>query len=161
MTFTYVQWDENLNPKLWANRLEVLEISIRRGGFRQPLLQAAEQVLAPGITYQFQVGGDPAWSELKESTKERKERGGWPDRKLVRTGKLERAASVKSRWHISNDTAQFNLDGMPATVQYGMYHLTGTKHMEPRPWLRFRDDTIDRVAPIFDEWLSAKIGEIL
>lgn len=150
--------DPVFGPKLTAAKLAALDVSIRAGGFRQPLDRSVREVLIPAIEHQFDVGGDPKWKDTKAITKlNRIRRGNSPTPVLVETGKLKKAATAIGRWRVRDDEAIFT--GLPGHAYYGTYHLTGTmrNNMPIRDWARWDQGTESKCADIFDTWLDDKI----
>ena len=152
------EWDPVRGPKLAAAKMAALEISIRAGGFRQPLQRSIREVLIPELEHQFDVGGDPRWAPLHEVTIEKKQRLGRDNGILQETMKLRKAVTAQERWRVRDDEAMFM--GLPGYAYYGMYHLSGTVNMVPRDWARWSNDTISRVATVFDDWLDDKIKAV-
>ena len=152
------EWDPVMGPKLAAYKLAALEISIRAGGFRQPLQRSIREVIIPELEHQFDVGGDPRWAPLHAVTIEKKQRLGRDNGILQETMKLRKAVTAQERWRVRNDEAIFT--GLPGYAYYGMYHLSGTVNMVQRDWARWSNDTISRVATVFDDWLDDKIKAV-
>lgn len=152
------EWDSVMGPKLAATKMATLDISIRAGGFRQPLQRSIREVLIPELEHQFDVGGDPAWAGLAEVTIEKKQRQGRNNGILQETMKLRKAVTAYDRWRVRDDEAIFS--GLPGYAHYGVYHLSGTVNMVPRDWARWSNNTTFRVAGIFDDWLDDKIKAV-
>lgn len=152
------EWDPVFGPKLAATKMATLEISIRAGGFRQPLQRSIREVIIPELQHQFDVGGDPSWPPLEAATVEKKMRLGRDNGILQETYKLRKAVTAFDRWRVRDDEAMFT--GLPGYAYYGMYHLSGTVNMVQRDWARWNNNTVFRVASIFDGWLDDKIKAV-
>lgn len=155
---TYWDWDPIFGPKLAATKLAALEISIRAGGFRTPLERSVREVLIPELEHQFDVGGDPSWARLEESTVAKKQAIGRDNGILQETFALRKAVTALARWRVRDDEAVFT--GIPGHAYYGMYHLTGTQNMVARNWAQWDNASTDKVAAIFDDWLEQKIKAV-
>ena len=151
-------WDPVHGPKLAATKMAALEISIRAGGFRQPLQRSIREVIIPELEHQFDVGGDPSWPPLHDVTIAKKQRLGRDNGILQETMKLRKAVTAQERWRVRDDEAIFT--GLPGYAYYGMYHLSGTVNMVQRDWARWSNNTISSVANIFDDWLDDKIRAV-
>ena len=154
----YWEWDPVFGPKLAAKKLAALEISIRVGGFRTPLERSVREVLIPELEHQFDVGGDPSWARLEESTVTKKQARGRDNGILQETYALRKAVTALARWRVRDDEAVFT--GVPGHAYYGAYHLTGTQNMVARNWAQWDSASINKVSAIFDDWLEQKIRTV-
>ena len=152
------EWDPIFGPKLAAQKLAALEISIRAGGFRAPLERSVREVLIPELEHQFDVGGDPSWARLEESTVAKKQARGRDNGILQETYALRKAVTALARWRVRDDEAVFT--GVPGHAYYGTYHLTGTQNMVARNWAQWDSASINKVSAIFDDWLEQKITAV-
>ena len=155
---TYWEWDPIFGPKLAAQKLAALEISIRAGGFRTPLERSVREVLIPELEHQFDVGGDPSWASLEDSTVAKKQAIGRDNGILQETYALRKAVTALARWRVRDDEAVFT--GIPGHAYYSMYHLTGTQNMVARNWAQWDNASINKVSAIFDDWLEQKIRAV-
>lgn len=133
-------------------------LAVRLESAKEPLTQSVEEVLAPSIRTNFEVGGRPAWAALADTTIYN--RGG-SDTPLIYTGALEERVSAPEAWTVTRDTASFN--SMPDDVWYGVIHQEGTSDdretIPARPFLMFQPEDEDRVEGIFGKWLDKLIVE--
>lgn len=128
---------------------KALGLDIR--SFREPLKRSIQQVVAPSIQENFDVGGRPQWEPLADKTLEDKARLGYPPDTLVRTGKLRRVAGQLNAWTLTSDDATMTqLSG----VDYGEFHQDGTRFMPAREFAIIQDpEDVDAIHRVFEEWL--------
>lgn len=161
----FTEWMPGQGPREAAAKLAALEISIRVGGFRQPLKRSVDEVLSVQIKRNFDTesaGGRP-WPKLSQSTVAIKSREGRNNGILKRTMELRNTATTPSRFKISKDEAIYN---MPRFAFYGVFHLTGfynhrsNTFVPARDWLALSPDATSKVAAIFDDWVESKIKAV-
>lgn len=116
---------------------------------RSPLQQIVDEVMAPSIATNFEVGGRPGWEPLSPATI--KTGGG---QILVRTGALAGAASSPGSWSVGDDAAQ--LDGVG--IDYAYFHQYGTSKMPAREWAVIQPEDEARMEELFGDWVDSKIG---
>lgn len=135
-----------------AADFHALGLDIR--SFREPLKRSIQQVVAPSIQTNFDVGGRPEWEPLAEKTLEDKARLGYPSDPLVRTGKLRRVAGQLNAWTLtSEDATMTQLSG----VDYGEFHQDGTQFMPAREFAIIQDpDDVDAIQQVFENWLEER-----
>jgi phage gpG-like protein len=99
-----------------ARRMDKLGMDIR--SFRVPLTRSIQQVVAPSIGKNFDVGGRPKWEPLSEGTVEIQQKltNTGPHSPLIKSGKLRRVMTQLNIWTITTDAAI--LKHTPASVPY-------------------------------------------
>lgn len=121
-----------------------------------PLQRSIQEVLAPSIRTNFDVGGRPPWKPLVAETIAQK--GGDTD-PLVRSGTLKSVASTLSIWHIGGgylgDEGQAFVSDLGRAF-YGEYHQRGTPDNMPpkREFLAIQAQDMDQIEEIFADWLE-------
>jgi phage gpG-like protein len=143
--------------RLIGSQMGVLASGFRT--FRQPLEHAVDNVMTQHIIHQFEVGGEPAWEPLADSTVERRGRqgtlGGYPQDILVETGTLFESVTRRARWTVTGQEAYFS--NLPNRAAYGRFHMEGTQNMPERPWIQITSQDIDEVESIFGRWVDGVI----
>lgn len=116
------------------------------------LKDAIEQVIIPQFKDAFVSGGIPHWEPLAIETIVKKGH----DTILVDSGDLEAGAISINTWQISGGVAT-----MFDPVEYGHYHVTGTKHMPSRDFTSLDSDTADRLGEIVGQDVDIIINNTL
>jgi phage gpG-like protein len=107
-----------------ARRIDKLGMDIR--SFREPLKRSIQQVVAPSIRKNFDVGGRPeAWLPDSDATVEiqKKIKNVGPHPPMVLTGKLRRTISSLQVWRVTEESAL--LVNIPQDIRYGAIHQKG------------------------------------
>lgn len=118
--------------------------------FTEPLTRAVHEVASPAIGRNFDEEG-PGWAPLSEITVAIRGESG-PI--LDYTGQLREGATDPENWEITEDAATFDPNHMGMSVDYGMFHITGTQFMPERSFLQFDVGDVDAIAEIFAEWMG-------
>jgi len=119
--------------------------------------------LSEELARNFEVGGRPGWTTLKDTTIERKEKEpnlrGAPEDILVRSGALWDEIADPNNWDVQREGAGAvgSYRGGVIQDEYGHWHLTGTPHMPIRDYLELPDDIVDGIADTFDAWVGEQI----
>jgi phage gpG-like protein len=132
-------------PERVARDLDQLADNIQ--SFREPLQRSVDQVIAPSMSENFQVGGRPPWDSLAGGTVTQK----GSSQILVDTGALAGEAGDTSSWQISDESAEFVLGG---EAWYGIFHQYGYGSTPARSWAVIQSEDEDDIERIFDEWIG-------
>lgn len=123
--------------------------------FREPFKRVIQQVMAPSIDKNFEVGGRPPWPPLTEETIAIKE---GDDRPLIRSGTLRRTAQQLNVWTITPDEA--HVSGLPDQAWYGIVHQFGSEFIPARPFMMMQDpEDLDMAEEVFVKWFQERTGE--
>lgn len=121
--------------------------------FHEPMKRSVQQVMAPSLRLNFEVGGRPGWVPLAAATLEKKSRKGQPEDILIATGVLRRKAGQLNLWKITRTTAEIML---PNDIQYAVFHMTGTNKMPAREWAIIQPEDADAITEVFDRWIRER-----
>lgn len=141
----------------WHPSLAILAADVDKLGadirsFRVPLKKSIQEVVAPSVSKNFDVGGRPAWEPLSDTTIDR-----WgPHPILNLTGKLKRVSRQLNIWTITRTDAY--VSGLDSRIPYAKYHQVGTQFIPARVFFMLQTDDMDKIAEIFDEWVSARVA---
>lgn len=116
--------------------------------FEEPLKDAINNVIIPGINHNFEVGGVPPWEPLSNATIFKRMEKGTGLQILVETGTLKQIATSIQPWTI-HDNEAFFLSSNLGDAYYGAYHESGTQWMPARPWSTVSSQELDKVEQIF------------
>lgn len=151
--------------------------------FREPLKRSIQQVIAPSIVKNFDVGGRPdVWEPLSEYALDRRAREGFNDKPLVKTGKLRRTMGQLNIWTITRESA--SIRDLPPNVWYGKVQNAGigqfstriaaaggdTKaaleklrgretvgaHIPQRRFIMIQDEDVPKIEAVFQKWLAER-----
>jgi hypothetical protein len=77
---------------------------------------------------------------------------------LVRSGNLKQAAGQLNIWTIEGPqgVAWIDMENLPASAFYGMFHQEGTRNMVDRPWAVFQPEDVDKIADVFGDFLGER-----
>lgn len=118
-------------------------------GTRDLLGQAVDEVVRPSIAANFEAGGRPPWTELADSTVQRRERRGLGRRPLIASGEGMAAALDRDRWTITRTEATYPGGGWSGPGAHIRFHQTGDRNGLPaRPFLALQPEderALDRV----------------
>lgn len=149
------------SPLIFAGEVDRLGLDIR--SFRVPLTRAIQQVMAPSMQENFDMGGRPAWQPVSEATALIKGRMGAPDTPLTRTGELKRNMGYLSMWTITQEDA--SIDQLPERIFYGTIHQGGSRNgggrgsnIPQRQFAMFQPDDEDKIREVFDTWLGERVA---
>lgn len=120
------------------------------GDFKEPLQAAVENVAAPAIATNFDVGGRPAWAPLQPQTIQRRLSSGPV---LIDTGLLRSIAISPSIWTVTDDRA-FIPAGALGDAIYGVFHQTGTSRMPQRQWALLTASESAQIEELFGGWTA-------
>lgn len=116
-----VSIDWSPTPVILAASYAAFGMSFR--SMHEPLKRSVQQVLAPSIRRNFDVGGRPPWQALSQVTIDMRLKMGFSAGPvLVRSGKLKRVAGQLNIWTIDTEKA-FVSDLRQAS--YGIVHQQG------------------------------------
>src|SRR4051812_5701346 len=88
------------SPILLAEGFNDFALSFR--SFKEPLKRSIQEVVAPSLQQNFDVGGRPTpWIPLAETTLERRSKRGYGSKPLKRSGRLQRTAGQLNIWKIN------------------------------------------------------------
>jgi phage gpG-like protein len=105
-----------------ARGIDKLGIDIR--SFREPLKRAVQQVMAPSFQRNFAEEGRPDhWEPLSDVTLAIRDREGFGNKILDRTGRLKKVTGQLNIWTIGRETAVVR--DLPESVWYGKVHQAG------------------------------------
>lgn len=156
-----IQFDTQLLPPASVINADLSELGVSIRSYREPLKRAVQQVLAPSIQKNFDVGGRPPWPPLAEGTILDKTRAGLADMSpLVRTGMLRRVAGQLNIWTLNSDEAHIDSTGLPERAAYGRFHQTGTRNMPAREWAVIQDEDGAKVEEIFWAWIAERAAVV-
>lgn len=120
------------------------------GEFQEPLRAAIDNVAAPAIATNFDVGGRPPWAPLQPQTIERRMSSGPV---LIDTGLLRSIATSPSIWTVQGDRAFIPAGALGGAI-YGVFHQTGTSRMVQRPWALLTATETAQIEEMFGGWTA-------
>jgi phage gpG-like protein len=134
---------------------EVLEANYREFGldirsFREPLKRSVQQVMAPSMVRNFEVGGRPSWTGLSAGTIEKKA----SDTILVETGKLRSKVGQLNNWNITQTDAE--MTHVSGTAYAGVHQFGAPPFIPSRPFALVQDEDVEKIDGIFVEWLTER-----
>lgn len=140
-----------------AARVDKLGADIR--SFREPLKRSIQQVVAPSIRENFDVGGRPAWEGLSDYAIARHEKEGGTGEPLVKKGTLRKKAGQLNIWTITKETA--TIQKFP--LWYGYLHQAGydsllAAKIPQRRFIMLQPEDIPEIDRVFEEWLDERIS---
>jgi len=125
------------------------------GDFERDLAGRVQDQFYAGVESRFDEmasAENVPWAELKSRTE--------PPQKLVRTGKLKAAATgdvvAGASQEVQARIAQWSID--ESDVPYAIFHMTGTKKMEARPYFEVTSETLDAIGETISDAFGTKIG---
>lgn len=118
------------------------------GDLNEPLKVAVNDIAAPSIANNFEVGGRPPWVPLQPQTVARRS-GSGPV--LTDSGELRSVASSPSVWEVRGDSAFIPVTAL-GVAAYGAFHQSGTRHMPERVWATLQPEDVDRIEELFGDW---------
>lgn len=128
--------------------------------FRDPLNRAVEEIIAPSIGMNFNVGGRPAWVPLADSTLLRDSYDGSERQGILwKTGTLKEIAESVRPWSIDNDTA-FLVAGNLGDAWYGIVHQGGSQWIPARPWAVLQPEDEEAIEELIGNWTFGAIVEV-
>ena len=140
------------NPALSVIASDVDKLGADIRSFRVPLKRSIQEVIAPSVGKNFEVGGRPAWEPLSDYTIER-----WgPHDPLVLTGKLRKSSQQLNIWTIT--TTEAYVSGLDSKVTYAKYHQVGTRFIPAREFFTLQNEDEDRIVEIFDKWVGDRVS---
>ena len=147
-------------PLIMAAQFDTLSAQVR--SFRVPLERTISQVMIPSFQKNFDVGGRPPWESLSDYTLERRSREGYGSKPLVKSGKLKRRATQKSRWTIDGSKGQAFIAGLPEDIWYGAIHQEGLDVVQAafipaRPFYVVQPEDIDNMEKVFEKWIGERV----
>lgn len=142
------------SPRIVALQLDHFGMDIR--SYREPLQRAVQEVMAPSIGENFEVGGRPSWDQLSEFTIAKKGH----DTILVDSGALERIAQQLNVWTINRYEAYIN--DLPG-AEYGFFHQSGFtnartgRDVPARQFLLIQPEDEEAIVELFEEWIQERL----
>lgn len=161
-----VSWTFDFSPSVAIQAGGIRKFAKDVGDFRVPLTLSVKTVMQPSIRRNFNSGGRPSWDPLSEDTIRAK---GGDARILIDSGNLRFVASMFAIWTITDVSA--TVRDLPNMVWYGKVHQAGAKkaaiasdgnggygigfvNIPARPFIMVQPEDEDRIADIFELWLS-------
>ena len=141
------------NMRIEAEKIDELGFQLK--SFKEPLNRAIRTVLIPSIKKNFASNGRPRWASLSDKTVQRK---GSATPILNETGKLKTAAQQINNWSIDKEEAKFT--GLPGKVEYGEFHLSGTRKMPARPFIMMQSEDVEAIEDIFVSWYNERMERV-
>lgn len=149
--------DISPSPIILMASFDALSLSVK--SFHEPLKRAVQEVIAPSIRRNFDVGGRPTWEPIADGTFMQKASYGWPaEDTLIRTGSLQRIAGQLNIWTIDRDSAF--IGDLPDKVWYGKVHQSGLPkvNIPQRAFALIQDEDLPKIDEVFDEWLGERLA---
>lgn len=114
----------DFKPTIGISAREIDKLGLDIRSFREPLKRAVQKVMAPSFRKNFEEEGRPeSWAELSSATLDIREREGYGDMILDKTGLLKKTAQQLNIWTIGQETAVIR--DLPEKVWYGRVHQAG------------------------------------
>jgi phage gpG-like protein len=136
-----------------TKRIDKLGMDIR--SFHEPLQRAVQQVIAPSILKNFDVGGRPAWEPLSQGTLDVRKRLSisGSSSPLMRTGLLRRTMGQLNVWSIGINTAMIR--DLPSKVWYGAIHQAGAEQGTMKARIKKHGSAKKALESILDDQMHA------
>jgi phage gpG-like protein len=155
------------SPYILASQFDKLGANIR--SFKVPLERSIKQVLAPSFQKNFDVGGRPtAWEALSSITVDKKRSLGsrWPEKPLMRKGRLKRTAGQLNIWTIRGPEGIAYINRLPSHSWYGILHQSGLGSGDAfdafgfpdRPWAVVQEEDARAIDKVFFDWIEERVA---